>query len=78
MIDFIADYLENIRSRRVFPDVKPGYMRHLVPDKAPDDGEHWEDIFKDVERVIMPGVLCTSHSILKIGLYVLIYNCLIY
>ena len=56
LIDFIADYLENIRSRRVFPDVKPGYMRHLVPDTAPEIGESWDDIFKDVERVIMPGV----------------------
>ena len=25
MVDYIADYLENIRERRVFPDVKPGY-----------------------------------------------------
>ena len=28
MVDYIADYLENIRDRRVFPDVKvvAGYM----------------------------------------------------
>ena len=56
MVDYIADYLENIRDRRVFPDVKPGYMKALVPDSAPEDGEKWETIFKDVEGVIMPGV----------------------
>ena len=56
MVDYIADYLENIRDRRVFPDVKPGYMRELVNDTAPTDGEDWDCIFKDVERVIMPGV----------------------
>ena len=56
MVDYIADYLENIRDRRVFPDVKPGYMRALVPEAAPMDGENWENIFQDVERVIMPGV----------------------
>ena len=56
MVDYIADYLENIRDRRVFPDVKPGYMKALVPDSAPEDGEKWENIFKDVEGVIMPGV----------------------
>jgi histidine decarboxylase len=56
MVDYIADYLENIRTRRVFPDVSPGYMRPLLPDSAPMTGEEWEDIFKDVERVIMPGV----------------------
>ena len=56
MVDYIADYLETIRDRRVFPDVKPGYMRELLNDTAPMVGEEWDDIFKDVERVIMPGV----------------------
>lgn len=56
MVDYIADYLENIRDRRVFPDVKPGYMRTLLPESAPVDGEEWENIFKDIETVIMPGV----------------------
>ncbi|KAJ8311366.1 hypothetical protein KUTeg_010721 [Tegillarca granosa] len=56
MIDYIADYLKNIRCRRVFPDVSPGYMRNLVPEAAPLEGESWEEIFRDVERVIMPGV----------------------
>ncbi|XP_064471206.1 histidine decarboxylase-like isoform X2 [Ornithodoros turicata] len=56
MVDYIADYLENIRSRRVFPDVKPGYMRNLLPTHAPQKGEPWTDIFRDIEDVIMPGV----------------------
>ena len=56
MVDYIADYLDNIRSRPVFPDVSPGYMRKLVPECAPEEGEAWDDIFKDIERVIMPGV----------------------
>lgn len=55
-MDYIADYLENIRKRRVFPDVKPGYIRELVPDEAPEIGEGWDSIFADVERVVMPGV----------------------
>lgn len=56
MVDYIADYLEDIRERRVFPDVKPGYIRDLVPEQAPEMGEDWDTIFGDVERVIMPGV----------------------
>ena len=56
MIDYVADYLENIRSRRPLPDVAPGYLRDLIPDTAPESGETWEDLFKDIERVIMPGV----------------------
>ncbi len=56
MVDYIADYLESVRERRVFPDVRPGYMRSLVPTEAPADGESWADIIGDVERVVMPGV----------------------
>jgi len=57
MVDYIADYLQNIRERRVFPAVKPGYLRRLVPSAAPDEPEPWDTIFGDIERVIMPGVL---------------------
>ncbi|XP_071033748.1 histidine decarboxylase isoform X2 [Parasteatoda tepidariorum] len=56
MVDYIANYLETIRSRRVFPDVKPGYLRPLLPDSAPEEGENFSDIFQDFERVIMPGI----------------------
>uniref|UniRef100_A0A182NZH2 Histidine decarboxylase n=1 Tax=Anopheles epiroticus TaxID=199890 RepID=A0A182NZH2_9DIPT len=56
MVDYIADYLQNIRERRVLPDVQPGYMRNLIPESAPLEGERWESIFADVERVIMPGI----------------------
>lgn len=64
MVEYIADYLENIRERRVFPAVKPGYIRELVPDHAPLEPEHWDTIFTDIERVIMPGV---SHSSVEHG-----------
>ncbi|XP_073534437.1 aromatic-L-amino-acid decarboxylase [Phyllobates terribilis] len=56
MVDYIANYLEQIESRQVFPEVEPGYLRPMIPDSAPEEGETYEDIMKDVERVIMPGV----------------------
>lgn len=56
MVDWIATYLENIRERRVFPDVQPGYMRNLIAESAPVEGEEWTAIFDDVERVVMPGI----------------------
>ncbi|XP_002068893.3 histidine decarboxylase isoform X1 [Drosophila willistoni] len=56
MVDYIADYLENIRERRVFPDVSPGYMRQLLPESAPVEGEPWPKIFSDVEKIVMPGI----------------------
>ncbi|KAL1132307.1 hypothetical protein AAG570_010263 [Ranatra chinensis] len=56
MVDYIADYLEGVKDRRVYPAVQPGYLRSLIPQSAPLDPESWDDIFSDVERVIMPGV----------------------
>ncbi|KAJ8932118.1 hypothetical protein NQ314_014899, partial [Rhamnusium bicolor] len=56
VIDYIVDYLENIRERRVFPDKKPGFIRDQIPESAPIEGEKWSDIFKDMETIIMPGV----------------------
>jgi hypothetical protein len=41
---------------RVTPDVEPGFLRELLPKDAPRTGEKWEDIFKDFENKIMPGV----------------------
>ena len=38
-----------------------GYMKQLIPDDAPENPENWEDIVKDIERVIMPGV-CISNK----------------
>ncbi|XP_067001500.1 aromatic-L-amino-acid decarboxylase isoform X1 [Anabrus simplex] len=56
MVDYIGNYLDNIRDRPVLPDVKPGYMRPLLPDTAPEDPDKWQDVMSDIERVIMPGV----------------------
>ncbi len=42
--------------RRVLPTVEPGYLRGLIPEQAPEQGEAWQNIFQDIERVIMPGV----------------------
>ncbi|CDQ64949.1 unnamed protein product [Oncorhynchus mykiss] len=56
MVDLIADYLENIEQRPVYPDVEPGYLRSLIPEEAPEEPDTYEDVVKDIERVIMPGV----------------------
>uniref|UniRef100_A0AAR2LXW1 Aromatic-L-amino-acid decarboxylase n=1 Tax=Pygocentrus nattereri TaxID=42514 RepID=A0AAR2LXW1_PYGNA len=55
MVDYVADYLENIEKRQVYPDVEPGYLRSLIPEEAPEQPETYEDVVKDIERVVMPG-----------------------
>ena len=61
MIDYVADYLDNIRDRRVLPEVKPGYIRDVVPDQAPETGEPWQNVMDDLEKVVMPGVTHWHH-----------------
>ncbi|XP_063371098.1 histidine decarboxylase isoform X2 [Cydia amplana] len=57
MVDYIADYLENIRERKVYPSVQPGYLHKRLPATPPVQPEAWDDIFKDVDEHIMPGLV---------------------
>ncbi|KAM8997190.1 histidine decarboxylase isoform 2-T3 [Ara ararauna] len=57
MVDYICQYLSSVRERRVTPDVQPGYMRAQLPDSAPVDPDSWDNIFGDIEKIIMPGVV---------------------
>lgn len=56
MVDYIANYMDTIENRRVTPAIEPGYLKDMVPLEAPQKGEDWDDIMKDVEDKIMPGV----------------------
>ncbi|KAI5463113.1 pyridoxal phosphate-dependent transferase [Mariannaea sp. PMI_226] len=55
-IDEITKYYDNVASNRVVSDVKPGYLRPLLPSTAPLDPEPWADIHADVESKILPGI----------------------
>ena len=46
MVDYIADYLDSIHQRRVFPEVEPGYLEELIPNEAPEKPEDWDEIIK--------------------------------
>ena len=36
--------------------VEPDYLRRLVPADATTEGEPWQDIMNDLDRVIVPGL----------------------
>ena len=46
-------------------NVEPGYLKKLLPEGPPQDGESWADIQKDIESKIMPGLthwyVCRPH-----------------
>ncbi|XP_002164962.2 aromatic-L-amino-acid decarboxylase [Hydra vulgaris] len=61
MIDYVANYYENIDNKSVLPKVRPGYLKSLLPSSAPTEPEKWEDIMKDIENFITPGVTNWRH-----------------
>ncbi|CAI9090370.1 OLC1v1025133C1 [Oldenlandia corymbosa var. corymbosa] len=56
MVDFIADYYQNIESYPVLSQVEPGYLRSRLPESAPYRPEPFEDILRDVKSDIIPGM----------------------
>jgi len=56
VVDWIADYYENIESMPVLSRSKPGQTRASLPAHPPADGEAFESILKDVADLILPGV----------------------
>ncbi|KAM0792049.1 hypothetical protein ACM66B_004757 [Microbotryomycetes sp. NB124-2] len=60
-IDRVCDYFENLESYNVLPDVEPGQVGAMLPKQAPTEGEEWQDIAADFDRVILPGITHWQH-----------------
>ncbi|KAK3687652.1 pyridoxal phosphate-dependent transferase [Podospora appendiculata] len=60
-IDEIISYFDNIGTRSVVSTVEPGYLRKLLPSTAPEEGEPWADIQRDMEAKILPGITHWQH-----------------
>ena len=56
MIDWIADYQDQVEQYPVQSQVQPGEIRAQLPAAPPPTGEPFEIILRDVERIIMPGI----------------------
>lgn len=56
LIDWIADYYENIEQYPVLSQVKPGEIFNSIPEAAPEKGEDFQSIMQDVDNLIMPGI----------------------
>jgi aromatic-L-amino-acid decarboxylase len=59
--DWIADYRENIEKQRISPTAKAGAITAALPSTAPETGEPLAEIFADVDRLIVPGVVHWAH-----------------
>lgn len=61
LIDWVADYLDNIEKYPVLAQVKPGEVKSQLPKTAPVDRETFDDMINDLNKIIMPGVTHWNH-----------------
>jgi|SRR5579884_547292 len=61
LADWIADFREHIEELRVAPQNKPGIIRARLPSHAPETGEPFEAVLKDIDRLIVPGMVHWCH-----------------
>ncbi len=61
LIDWIADYRQNVSRLPVMSRAEPGGVRAQLPGKPPQDPEPFEAVFRDLERIIMPGLSHWQH-----------------
>lgn len=56
LIDWIADYYENIENYSVLSQIKPGGVINKLPVHAPEKGEEFDRMLEDINQIIMPGI----------------------
>jgi aromatic-L-amino-acid/L-tryptophan decarboxylase len=61
LADWIADYREKIGERRISPNAKPGAVLAQLDVAPPETAAPLEEIFTDVDHVIVPGVAHWAH-----------------
>jgi aromatic-L-amino-acid/L-tryptophan decarboxylase len=61
LADWTADYREHIAERRIAPNDKPGAVLAQLDRTAPETAAPLNEIFADIERVIVPGVAHWAH-----------------
>jgi aromatic-L-amino-acid decarboxylase len=61
LIDWIADYRARLADRPVMARTAPGEVRDRLPPTPPEQPEDFEGVFRDLERVLLPGLSHWQH-----------------
>jgi aromatic-L-amino-acid decarboxylase len=61
VVDWMADYLERVGTLPVIPEVKPGDILAMLPDRAPESPEDFSVLMADLDRVVVPGLMGWQH-----------------
>jgi aromatic-L-amino-acid decarboxylase len=55
-LEWVASYLERVRELPTLAQVEPGEIRAALPDAAPEQGEEFAAVLRDLEDVLLPGI----------------------
>ena len=61
VVQRIAEFLQDPERWRVLPDILPGDVRKALPEAPPAQGESFDRIIADFDRLIMPGTTHWNH-----------------
>lgn len=61
VIDWIAEYFQNLETRPVLPSVNPGDIKRQLPADPPASSGPMDDIISDIDKIIMPGMTHWNH-----------------
>ena len=61
LIDWIADYRTTVESRKVIAQSSPGDIKAMLPPAPPKQGQAFEAIAADIDRIVMPGITNWQH-----------------
>jgi aromatic-L-amino-acid decarboxylase len=60
-VDWMADYLRDVRNYPVVPAVEPGQLIDRLPVSGPERGEPMDTILEDFRNLIVPGLTHWNH-----------------
>jgi aromatic-L-amino-acid decarboxylase len=60
-VDWIAQYLNSVSEMPVLAQTRPGELLDALPPSAPEQGESFDAILRDFDRLVMPAVTQWNH-----------------
>jgi len=60
-LEWAASYLERVSSLPVLAQVAPGSIRAALPARAPERGEPFSAVLRDLDEILLPGITHWQH-----------------
>jgi aromatic-L-amino-acid decarboxylase len=60
-LEWAASYLERVNELPVLAQVSPGEIRGRLPRAAPEQGEPFENVLRDLDELLLPGITHWQH-----------------